>query len=69
MSSMRKAVVSKPPPHHSSMASCSALAAAGISKDEAHRCEQIARFGDGAFERYIAAKKAAGPASVTRPLD
>lgn len=36
------------------------LAAVGISKSEAHRCEQIASVPAGQFEEYIAKKKAAG---------
>lgn len=37
-----------------------ALAAAGISKDEAHRCEQLARVPEADFDAYIATKRAAG---------
>jgi len=39
-----------------------ALSAAGLSKDEAHRCEQLARVPEASFEAYIATKKAAGKA-------
>lgn len=37
-----------------------ALKAAGLSKSEAHRCEQIARVPEEVFERHIAAKNAKG---------
>lgn len=37
-----------------------ALAAVGISKSEAHRCEQIAEVPAAQFEEYVAKKKAAG---------
>lgn len=37
-----------------------ALAAAGLSKDEAHRCEQIAKVPAARFETYIATQTAAG---------
>lgn len=37
-----------------------ALAAAGLSSSEAHRCEQIAKVPEEKFEAYIAAKKDAG---------
>jgi N6-adenosine-specific RNA methylase IME4/Tfp pilus assembly protein PilP len=36
------------------------LKLAGIGKDEAHRCEQLARVSKHEFESYIAQKKAAG---------
>ena len=38
------------------------LKAAGVSKDEAHRCELIARVPQEAFEAYIAEKAALGQA-------
>jgi hypothetical protein len=38
------------------------LRVAGLSKTEAHRCEQIARVEPQVFERYIAEKAAAGVA-------
>ena len=37
-----------------------ALAAAGLSTSEAHRCEQIAKVPASAFETYIATQTAAG---------
>lgn len=37
-----------------------ALTAAGLTKTEAHRCEQLSRVPEAAFEAYIATKTAAG---------
>lgn len=44
------------------------LAAAGLSKTEAHRCEQLARVDAEAFESYCREKKAAGKQVVAEEL-
>ena len=37
------------------------LALVGISKDEAHRCEQIAKVDEGVFQSYVASIESASP--------